>query len=206
MKPFGKFLLLGLLFSAAFLSAGSAEGLEIKIQAVAGVPTKEYLDTCVGTGFGFAIPLERGLSLSFDAGCWKSNLGEAPAPFYDGRLRAFPLSASLYFFPLCQKAINPCVFLGGSYVFSSFTMQDIITIPEITIDQSIKNGLCFRAGFGIDARISRVLGIFMETGYFYRETKGIATIADLNFGTSTQEIPLDLSALIFQIGIKYFIE
>jgi hypothetical protein len=56
MKPFRKSFLLGLLFSASFVSAYSAEGMEIKVQAGTGVPMKEYLDTHIGIGFGFAIP------------------------------------------------------------------------------------------------------------------------------------------------------
>lgn len=85
-------------------------------------------------------------------------------------------------------------------------MKDIITIPEITIDQSVKDGPCLQAGFGIDVPISRSFGVFAEAFYFYRKTSGITTITDFNFGKSTREFPVTLSAWIFQIGVKYFIE
>lgn len=179
--------------------------LGIEVQAGAGLPAEDYLDTHIVSGFGMTIPLKERLSLSLDLGYWNSSVKEVPTKFYDGRLKAFPLTVSLQFSLSHQKRVGPYVFLGGGYIFSSFTMKDIITIPEITIDQSVRNGLCLKAGLGIDLSISRTFGVFAEAVYFYRETTGITTITDLNFGTSTKEFPINLQAWIFQIGIKYFI-
>jgi hypothetical protein len=180
--------------------------LSVEIQAGAGIPTEDYLNTYVASGFGLTIHLKKKLSLSFDLGYWRSTAEEVPDKFHDGHLKAFPLLASLQFFLSRQNRGNPYLFLGGGYIFCSFEMENIITIPEITIDQSVKNGPCLEGGLGIDVPLSRTLGVFAEAFYFYRKTSGITTITDLNFGKSTREFPLNLQAWIFQIGIKYFIK
>ena len=178
----------------------------IKAHGGAGVPTEDYLGTHIAAGFGITIPLERRLSLSLDLGYWESTLEEVPTKFYAGRLKAFPLLASLQFFPLCHKRFNPYVFLGGGDVFCSFALKNLITIPEITIDQDIKNGPFFQGGLGVDIAISRAFGVFAEAVSFHRKTTGITTITDLNRGTDTQEFRLNLQAWILQIGVKYAIE
>jgi len=180
--------------------------MSLEVQTGAGIPAEDYLDIHAVSGFGVTIPLKKRLSLCLDLGYWKSAVEEVPTKFYDGHLKAFPFLASLEFSLSRQNRINPYVFLGGGYIFSSFSMKDIITIPEITIDQSVKNGLCFRAGLGICIPISLSWGVFTEASYFYREATGITTITDLNFGTSTREFPVNFRAWIFQIGIKYFIQ
>lgn len=201
-------ILLALILNTADSAVGSQTKIQLsfEVQGGAGIPIEDSLNTHLASGFGVSIPMEKRLSLSFDLGYWRSTVEEVPDKFHDGYLKAFPLLASLQFFLSRQNRINPYVFLGGGYIFCSFEMEDIITIPEITIDQSVKNGPCLLAGFGIDVPISRSFGVFTEAIYFYRKTKGITTIADLNFGTSTKEFPVTLSAWILQIGIKYFIE
>jgi outer membrane protein W len=201
-------ILLALILNTAESAVGSQTKIQLsfEVQGGAGIPAEESLNTHVVSGFGVTIPMEKRLSLSLDLGYWRSNVEEAPDKFHDGHLKAFPLLASLQFFLSRQNRVNPYVFLGGGYIFCSFEMEDIITIPEITIDQSVKSGSCLQAGFGIGVPISRSFGLFTEAIFFYRKTKGITTIADLNFGISTKEFPVNLSAWIFQIGIKYFIK
>jgi len=178
----------------------------VEVQAGIGIPSEDCLHTHVVSGFGITFPLKQRLFLSLDLGYWKSTVEEVPNKFYDGHLKAFPLLASLQFFLSRQKRVNPYAFLGAGYIFCSFEMEEIITIPEITIDQSVKNGLCFKAGLGIDVAISQSIRIFTEATYFHRKTMGITTISDLNFGTSTEEFPVKLHSWIFQIGIKYFLK
>ncbi len=178
----------------------------LEVQAGAGIPEEDYLNAHVVSRFGLNIPLKKRLSLSFDLGYWKILVKEVPAKFYDGHTRAFPFLASLQFSLLRRNRVNPYVFIGGGYIFSSFATKDIITIPEITVDQHVKNGPCLQGGLGIDLTILHSWRAFTEVAYFYRKTSGITTITDLNFGTSTREFPLNLQAWIFQIGIKYYIQ
>ena len=178
----------------------------IEVRVGAGIPVEDYLHTHIFSGFGATIPLKRRLSLSLDLGYWRSTVEEIPDKFYDGHLKAFPLLASFQFFFSRHERINPYIFIGGGYIFCSFTMQDIITIPEITIDQTVKSGPCVDAGIGIDVIVSHSFGIRAEATHFFRKTTGITTITDINFGTSTREFPVNLNAWIFRIGIRYSIE
>ncbi len=182
---------------------GAQTSLEVQMGAV--IPDEDYLKAHVVSGIGLTIPLKKRLSLTLDLGYWKSSVEEVPSKFYDGQLKAFPFLASLRFSLLRQNRVNPYAFLGGGYIFTSFIMKDIITIPEITIGQCVKNGPCLQCGLGIDVTISHTWGVFTEAVYFYRESTGITTITDLNFGTNTKEFPVNLRSWIFQIGIKYFV-
>jgi hypothetical protein len=178
----------------------------LEVQAGAGIPEEDCLNTHVASGFGLTIPLKKRLSLSIDLRYCKIPVKEVPTKFYDGHIRAYSFLASLQFSLLRQNRVNPYVLIGGGYIFSSFTMKDIITIPEITIDQSVKNGFCLQGGLGIDLTILHSWRVFTEVAYFYRKTSGITTITDLNFVTSTRKFPVNLQAWIFQIGIKYFVK
>jgi hypothetical protein len=180
--------------------------LSFKIHAGAGFPAEDYLDTHIATGFGITFLLKQRLLFSLDVGYWNVTVEGVPNKFYDGRHKSIPLFASFQYFFTHEKKVNPYAFLGPGYIFSFFEMEDIITIPEITIDQRIKNGLCFQVGIGIDVPISRSFRGFTETAYFHRESTGITKISDLNFGIITEEFPVKLHSWIFRIGVKYFVK
>jgi len=180
--------------------------LSIEVRTGAGIPVENYFDSRIVSGFGLTIPLKKRLSFSLDLGYWKSGVEEVPAKFYDGHLKAFPLLASLQFSLLNQNKVRPYAFFSAGYMFCTFEMENIITIPEITIEQKVKSGPCLGAGLGVDVAVSRSFGMLAEATYFYRKAQGITTITDLNFGTSTREFPVNLHAWTFQIGIKYFIK
>jgi hypothetical protein len=206
-------MMMPIIFLACLLStADSATAtqtnarLSLEIHAGAGFPTEDYLDTHVVSGFGITFPLKQRLFLSLDLGYWEEAVEENPDKFYEGRLKSIPFLASFRFFFARQKRVNPYAFLGAGYVFCFFEMEDIITIPEITIDQSVKNGPCFQVGIGIDVPISRSFGVFTEAAYFHRKSTVITMISDLNFGTSIEEFPVKHHSWIIQIGFKYFVK
>lgn len=180
--------------------------LSLDIQTGARFPTEDYLKTHVVLGFGIAFPLKQRLYISLDLGYWNGPVEDNPDKFYDGRFKSFPFLVSLQYFFVRQKRVNPYVLLGAGYVINSFDMKDIITIPEITIEQSIKNRPCFQVGIGIDAPLSRSFGLFTEAAYFYNRSTGITKISDLNFGTSIEEYPVKLQSWTFQIGIRYVVD
>lgn len=206
MKPLRNCLLYWVLLFASSLIAYSEEGIRIKVQAGAGIPTEDYLDTHIVSGLGLTIPLKKRLAFSVDFGYRKVSTKEVPTKFYAGDLKLFPLQASLQFSVARQKAISPYIFQGCGYIFCPFAMQDIVTIPEITIDQDIRSEPFFQGGFGIDVHISRTIGVFAEASSFRRKTTSVTTITDLNLGTMIHEFPINLNAWILQIGIKCLIE
>jgi hypothetical protein len=196
--------ILGTADSAAVTQADAK--LSVEMHAGARFPTEDYPKTHVVLGFGIAFPLKQKLFLTLDLGYGIGAVEDNPDKFYDGRLKSFPFLASFQYFFARDKRVNPYVSLGAGYVFNSFDMKDIITIPEITIEQSIKNRPCFQVGIGIDAPLSRSSGVFTEVVYFYNKSTGTTKISDINFGTSIEEFPVKLQSWIFQIGIRYVVD
>ncbi len=176
----------------------------IEVRAGIGFPAEDYLSTHIVSGLGITIPLEKGLSLCFALGYANSAVDEVPNKLYGGRLENILSLVSLRFLLFRNKIARPYVFLGAGYAISTFEMNDIITIPEITISQHVKNGLCLQTGLGIGVHVSGSFGVFAETAYLLRKTAGVTKISDFNFGTSSQEFPVLLDAWIIQFGIEYF--
>ena len=158
------------------------------------------------SGFGFSIPIDRDVHLSFNFGAWKSQVSSQADGLQDGSLKVNPFFISLYYFPeLGNPLISPYIFVGGGYIFSSFKIENILTIPEITFSQKIDNSPGGRVGAGIKIEISKLISLTSDVSYFYSRASGTTTIEDLNFGTILDEFSLNLSAIIFQLGIKFLI-
>lgn len=167
-------------------------------------PSENYIHSSLAGGLGIVLPVKGNISFSLDLGFWKSSVDVKPNKFYEGKMTLIPFLASFRYSLLPDKTINPYAYIGTGYVITRFKMEDIITLPEITIDQKIKNGFCVYAGAGADIRISESLGMTAEGFYFHRKTTGTTTISDLNFGMSSENFLVRLHAFIFQIGVKYF--
>jgi len=84
-------------------------------------------------------------------------------------------------------------------------MDNLVTIPEITLSQKVENNLGGQLGAGIQIKMSKRLFFNLDASYFYGKVSATTTIQDLNFGTTTEDFSLLFSAFIFQLGIKYFI-
>lgn len=178
----------------------------LSFQAKLGVvsPAHNSIHSSLTAGLGIALPVKESISVSLDLGFWKSSVDTEPHKFYEGKMTLLPVLASFRYSFLPDKKINPYVFIGPGYVFAHFKMKDIITIPEVTIDQTIENGFCVHAGVGTIIRISESLGVNAGGFYFNRKSMGTTTISDLNLGKILEKFSVRLHALIFQVGIEYF--
>jgi len=194
-----------LIFLSVFIHVyGEMRNLSFQAKLGFVSPSENYIHSSLTGGLGIALPIKGNVSFSLDLGFWKSSVDEKPNKFYKGKMTLIPVLGSLRYYLLPDKAINPFIFIGTGYVFAHFKMENIITIPEITISQTVENGLCLHAGAGTVIRISESLGMTAEGFYFHRKTTGTTTISDLNFGMSSKNFSVRLNAFIFQIGMKYF--
>lgn len=158
------------------------------------------------SGFGFSVPIKKEVHLSFNFGAWKSQVSSKPDGFQDGSLTVNTFFASLYYFlRLGDRSITPYLFMGGGYIFSSFRMEDVVTIPEITFSQKIDNSPGGQVGAGVKIEVSKRISLTWDVSYLYSKTTGATVLQDLNFGTTTDDFSLILSAIIFQLGIKFLI-
>ena len=166
---------------------------------------KENIDSGLKTGFGFSVPLLKNTTLTLDFGYWKSSVNEGPGELYNGTLSMAPFNASLYYTLFETKRLAPYVFGGGGFIFSNFEMEDPITIPEVSIDQEVNNGMSFHAGAGSFLRINNHISLYAEACFLYRKGDVTTTITDMNFGESTENFSLNLSCLSLCLGVKYYL-
>ncbi|MFW6123610.1 MAG: hypothetical protein ACOC5G_00140 [Acidobacteriota bacterium] len=166
---------------------------------------KKNIDSGLKTGFGFSVPVVEKTTLTFDFGFWKSGVQEETGGLYDGTLTMAPFQASLYYTLFETRRFAPYVFGGTGIVFSHFKAEDIISIPEVSIDQKVNNGISLHAGAGSFLKINKRIAFYGEACFFYRKGEGSTTYTDMNFGKSTKNFSLDLSSLVFSIGIKYYL-
>lgn len=169
------------------------------------IPQSENINSGFESGFGLAIPLSRKISFSLDFSHWKSDVNEEAGKLMAGKLSVNPFLISLHISLFQRKAFTPFIFLGGGIIFTSFRLNEFISIPEITIKQKIENGIGLYGGTGGILNLSKNFSLFSEIGYIYRKATGITTTIDLNFGKTTKEFSLNLNSLFLRLGIKYFL-
>lgn len=158
------------------------------------------------SGFGFSFLIKKDVHLSFNFGACNSQVTAKPDGLQNGSLTVNPFFVSLHYFPGHEdRLIYPYLFIGGGYIFTSFRMEDVVTIPEITLSQKVDNSPGGQVGAGIQLKVSKRISLSADVSYLYNKTSGTTTLQDLNFGTTTEDFSLLLSAIIFQIGIKFLI-
>jgi hypothetical protein len=180
----------------------------LRIQGFIGIsrPSDKNFESSFWSSFGFLIPIHQNLSLSLDFGHWNSVVSGRSDALLDGTLYVNPFFVTAQYLFLPEGPFTPYVFLGGGYVFSSFKLGHLITIPEITITQKVESGMGAKAGLGGELDLTRNISIVGEVSYFYRMAQARTTIQDMNFGTSVEDFDVDLSSFIFYIGFRYTIQ
>jgi outer membrane protein W len=197
--------LLFLFFLVQNVQGQSETNMRIHVNFGLSTPSEQNLAHGVLSSFGFSVPIEKRIHLSFNFGAWKSQASVKPGGLQDGSLSMSPFFVSLQYFLTSDRTINPFVFIGGGYIFTSFRMEEIFTIPEITLSQKVENSPGGQLGAGIQIKMSKRIFFSVDASYFYSKTSATTTIQDLNFETTTEDFSLILSALIFQLGIKFLI-
>ncbi len=162
-----------------------------------------------GSGFwsslGFSIPIKNDLFLSFNFGAWKTQVNAHADLLQNGSLSVSPFFVLLQYHLVSNHSIYPYLFIGGGYIFSSFRMEDVDSIPETILSQKVDNSPGGQVGAGIQLNVSKRMSLNADISYFISKTSGTTTIQDPNFGTTTDDFSLNLSGLNLQFGIKYLL-
>ncbi len=197
--------LLFLFFLAQNVRGQEETNMRIHVNLGLFSPSDPNLARGIWSNFGFSVPIEKKIHLALNFGDWKSQASLKQGRLNDGSLSVSPFFIFLQYFLTSGRTIDPFVFIGGGYIFASFRMEKLETIPEITLSQKVENSIGAQLGAGIQIKMSKRTFFSLDASYFYGKTSATTTIQDLNFGTTTDDFPLILSAFIFQIGIKFFI-
>ena len=187
-----------------FQGFAHAQSLSFHVNGGIAFPREDHIESGLETGFGFSLSIDKKISLSLDFSYWKSDVSDEHPELYDGKLSVTPFLVSLQYSFLEEAKVIPYIFVGTGFVFSNFEMGDIITIPEISINQKVENGISFYCGVGGRIKITSNLALLTEIIYLNREATGETTVTDMNFGVTKDEFSISMSSIVLRVGIKYF--
>ncbi|MFC2161553.1 outer membrane beta-barrel protein [Acidobacteriota bacterium] len=205
-RTFLTFFLVCLMLANQNVSGQEKTGMRIHCSLGLSSMSEKKNDSGLWSGFGFSLPIHKTVDLSFNFGAWKSQVNANPHGLFDGSLKVNPFFVSLYYFMgKGDRSVIPYVFIGGGYIFSNFRKDEGVTIPESTISQKIDNSPGGQVGAGIKFKVSNRMSLITDVSYLYSKTSASTIIQNLNFGTTREDFSLILSALIFQVGVKFLI-
>lgn len=195
-------LMLSVILSGA---AFSQERRILRIQGFFGgaLPIEQTIGAGLWSNFGFSLPVQKKLALSFDFGHWASEVTGSPEAFLNGTVYVNPFFGSLQYLMMPDSTFTPYVFLGAGFVFGSFRLGDVIAIPEISLSQKLKNGPAGKIGIGLETDITNSFSLVGEVFFFLMTTEGTTTVQDMNFGVSVESFRVNLSSLILHVGFRY---
>jgi opacity protein-like surface antigen len=172
----------------------------------AAFPQENNIKSGFESGFGMSFPLMKRVVLSLDFSYWKSTVEEEAGKLFNGKLSVTPFFLSFQFNLMEKGRIIPYVFLGPNLVFSTFEIGEYYSIPELTINQEIHNGVGFHVGGGGDILLTDNWALFGSLTYLFRKTNGETRYTDMNLGVRTEEFSVSLNSFILKVGIKYFLD
>jgi len=168
-------------------------------------PKAETIGGGVLSSVGFDLRLKYGWRLSFDFALSRHHVDYDPQGLKEGTLTLTPFWVVLQYHIFSRGAFSPYLLGGAGYIFSRFQLQQLITIPEVSISQKLEDGWAWLGGAGLEIRLNRKkLSFFGEAVYMSRQTTGTTTINDLNFGLREETFDVDLKAWQIHLGLRYF--
>ena len=121
----------------------------------------------------------------------------------EGKLDFFPLFVSVTFSPLKGRFVSPYFLAGQGVIFSRFFQGGYVAIPEITINQKVKNGIGYILGLGADIRLASDFFLSPEILYIWRKAEGETTYYYFGSPYLTRQFAVDLDSAILRIGFRY---
>jgi len=173
------------------------------VNAGMALPLDENIKSGFQSGFGFSYPLSQKASISFNFSYWKSRVEEERNKLLNGKMTVTPFTVSLQYNLIKEKYIIPYIFMGIGLIFTSFKIDDYVTIPEVTLTQKVQNGISVHLGVGANVRMRESWVFFAEMLYLHREAGAETRISDMNFGVRIEEFSVNLSSISAQAGVKF---
>jgi len=178
------------------------QALQAQLHAGAALPSGRQFRPGLETGFGAVLSLASRLAAVLEYDRWQSRVKGSPVGFLDGDFTATPLSLSLRYQLLSRAGFIWYASAGGCHLSNRFLMDHLVTIPEIKINQAVKNtaGVCL--GSGTERRISARVAIFLEAAYLLARGRGVTTITDMNQGLTREEFGFSLNSFHLRAGLR----
>jgi hypothetical protein len=172
-------------------------------------------DNLFGFGLSFCLALTPNIALEvsgqFDRGSTLGLAAPEASILSPGRLLQVPLQVMVQLrLPIRRLPLIPYLTAGGGYSVNSFSLDDslLASYEDLGYDltESVDGCFVFGGGLGFDVAAFSPLIINLHVLYRFGTAKGEWTITDQvsSLSQTGSLSDIDLKALIFGVGLKYF--
>jgi hypothetical protein len=169
-------------------------------------PVETGIGNAFESAFGFSVALSKSTRAVI-------SLSTASHPIIEGKAQGKVFykswSVSPFLVGLHQELVGGsrfsvyAVVLGG-VLFSGLRDQNIVTVPETTVRQTVPASLALRGAAGVELLVSASFHIFGEAGFLYGKANGTTSYYDFSKLAMEREFRLDLSAADVYLGLRYY--
>lgn len=195
-------ILVAALLPAPLAAHPPQRGFGIHVQGGYAFPEENKHRGGPETGFGIFLPVAGRMSVSFEFMRWTVRSLGSPGKLYAGRIEISPIAASVRLEFLRNQFFFPYGFAGAAFVFTRFEIGPVVSIPEVKIDQKIKDGWAPYLGIGARLALTRTLSFTSEVAYLARTAAAQTIAADMNLGVSTEDFTANLRTVFLKFGFQ----
>ena len=160
----------------------------------------------LATGFGMTVPLTSRLAATVEIDHWATESRSSFRKLYNGRLALTPFMLGLRYEFAGNGYFVPYAVAGGGYIGTRFRIGSVVTLPSVTIEQTVRSGWAGYLGFGASWRLSALWEFFSEINYIIRTAPARTVVRDLDFGViTTDEIWVNLRVVYWKFGVRLLI-
>jgi predicted porin len=198
---------LAAVFAALVLGGAAASAYETRPAILAhagfGFPEENNLRGGWETGFGLLLPIARHLALAVEYAEWKDTSKQSFGKLYNGTLTLAPIQASLQL-EFYQNMYFTAYALGGAaYIVSRFRIGSYPSVPDVTIEQRVDNGIALFGGLGANLALSKKVAFYFEASYMRRSLPAQTIVHDVAQGDSETPLTANLRHVFLRMGLKF---
>jgi opacity protein-like surface antigen len=160
------------------------------------------LKTGLVSGFGLSIPISERFAVTAELDYWAARSRSSFRKLYNGQLIVAPILLTLQYEFRPNAYFAPYAVVGGGFIYSKFRIGSLITIPEVSIDQTVRSGWAAELGVGARFWISDFWSFFSEIDYLIRTAPAQTIVRDLNSGISKDDIWVNLHVVLLKFGLR----
>jgi len=194
---------IGLLLPGAF-SYGQSRRLAFSIQAGGAGHEENNLNVALAGGLSLTVPMTKRLSVTAEIDYW--NTGSQDSSYRKlnkGRLAVTPILLGVKYEFEGNGYFTPYAVAGAGYVGTKFHIGSPGSIPEVTIDQSVRSGWAAFFGGGVLWHLSAFWDFFTEIDYLIRTAPAQTVTCDQNLGTTIDDIWVNLHVVYWKFGLRF---
>ncbi|MFQ6083097.1 MAG: OmpW family outer membrane protein [Candidatus Aminicenantia bacterium] len=178
-------------------------GLGLKIEYA--TPLEKIYGSGFMSGLSFSFTIGNNFALEIDSGNWKSEVEEKEGGLYQGKLSITPVLFTGQFLIPVGRSFIPYLGIGFGYYFNHFNLsEEIITIPEVKINQEVEDIFGIHFGGGFDYFFTENMALNGDVKYCLIKPQGITSIIDMNTRVTKEYFDINLKTILFKIGVKIY--